>query len=96
MEAIGRLAGGIAHSFNNLLMAIQGNISLVLLKTTNVTHEDMKAKQYDSVQGDYVLLTIIDTGVGMDKNTMESIFEPFFTTKHMGPWACFCLRYKEP
>jgi PAS domain S-box-containing protein len=33
MEAIGTLAGGIAHNFNNLLMAIQGNTSLVLMKT---------------------------------------------------------------
>ncbi|MBW2018173.1 MAG: PAS domain S-box protein [Deltaproteobacteria bacterium] len=31
MEAIGTLAGGIAHNFNNLLMGIQGNISLMLL-----------------------------------------------------------------
>jgi two-component system, cell cycle sensor histidine kinase and response regulator CckA len=33
MEAIGTLAGGIAHNFNNLLMAIQGNVSLLLLET---------------------------------------------------------------
>jgi len=33
MEAIGTLAGGIAHNFNNLLMGIQGNISLMLLDT---------------------------------------------------------------
>jgi PAS domain S-box-containing protein len=32
MEAIGTLAGGIAHHFNNLLMGIQGNISLSLLE----------------------------------------------------------------
>jgi PAS domain S-box-containing protein len=31
MEAIGTLAGGIAHNFNNLLMGIQGNASLLLL-----------------------------------------------------------------
>jgi len=31
MEALGTLAGGIAHNFNNLLMGIQGNASLVLL-----------------------------------------------------------------
>jgi len=31
MEAIGTLAGGIAHEFNNLLMGIQGNTSLMLL-----------------------------------------------------------------
>jgi PAS domain S-box-containing protein len=30
MEAVGTLAGGIAHNFNNLLMGIQGNVSLVL------------------------------------------------------------------
>ncbi len=33
MEAIGTLAGGIAHNFNNLLMTIQGNTSLMLMKT---------------------------------------------------------------
>lgn len=33
MEAIGTLAGGIAHNFNNLLMGIQGNTSLMLLET---------------------------------------------------------------
>lgn len=33
MEAIGTLAGGIAHNFNNLLMTIQGNISLILMKS---------------------------------------------------------------
>jgi len=37
MEAIGTLAGGIAHNFNNLLMSIQGNTSLMLLDT-NTTH----------------------------------------------------------
>jgi len=31
MEAIGTLAGGIAHNFNNLLMGIQGNVSLMLM-----------------------------------------------------------------
>jgi len=190
MEALGQLAGGIAHNFNNLLMAIQGNTSLMLLetvsshshyarlrsieaqvrsaskltaqllgyarkgryevksldlnrvveetseifgkakmgvtihkeladglfatdadesqlkqilldlylnaaeamldsgdfivKTSNVTHEDMKDKEYDPKPGNYVLLTVTDTGVGMDKSTMGLIFDPFFTTKHMG------------
>jgi two-component system cell cycle sensor histidine kinase/response regulator CckA len=30
MEAIGTLAGGVAHDFNNLMMGMQGNISLIL------------------------------------------------------------------
>ena len=33
MEAVGTLAGGIAHNFNNILMTIQGNTSLMLMKT---------------------------------------------------------------
>jgi len=37
MEAIGTLAGGIAHNFNNLLMGIQGNVSVLLLDV-NYTH----------------------------------------------------------
>ena len=35
MEAIGTLAGGIAHNFNNVLMGIQGNASLILLGKTS-------------------------------------------------------------
>jgi len=35
MEAIGTLAGGIAHNFNNVLMGIQGNTSLILLGKTS-------------------------------------------------------------
>ena len=54
------------------------------IKTRNVTHEDMKGKSYDPKPGNYVMLTVTDTGVGMDKRTMERIFDPFFTTKEMG------------
>ncbi len=34
--------------------------------------------------GSYALLTVADTGKGMDEKTMERIFEPFFTTKEVG------------
>lgn len=45
MEALGTLAGGIAHNFNNLLMGIQGYVSLILfnLKLGDPFYEELKA-----------------------------------------------------
>jgi two-component system, cell cycle sensor histidine kinase and response regulator CckA len=190
MEAIGTLAGGIAHNFNNLLMAIQGNISLILLDTANtdrhfnrlttterliesgsrltgqllgyarggkyeirpldlnrlaqetsqafglarkeiaihldlsprvmhvladrvqieevlmnlfvnaadampkggdlflttrnVTEKALEGKPFKVEPGPYALITVRDTGSGMDVRTMTRVFDPFFTTKPPG------------
>lgn len=190
MEAIGTLAGGIAHDFNNLLMGIQGNISLMILRspdshpdqkrldkieelidrgsklttqllgyaqegkyetrpinlndlinktadtiararkditvhrdlteslytveadrgqieqvllnilinaseampgggnliieTKNITQDDISTHHDVPIPGNYAMVSITDTGIGIDETIIEKIFDPFFTTKGMG------------
>ncbi len=187
MEAIGTLAGGIAHNFNNLLMGIQGNISLLMrehspdsphvrrlttiealvdggskltsqllgyarsgrvevrvvdlnalvleiAETFSLTrreyrvhteltasalpvevdpaqieqavlnllinaadamprggdltlgsritpHTELADPEHEIKEGNHAVLSIRDTGIGMDQNTLDRCFEPFFTTK---------------
>jgi PAS domain S-box-containing protein len=53
----------------------------LFFKTQNITDKEITGKPYDPKPGDYILLTVRDTGAGMDSETKERIFEPFFTTK---------------
>jgi two-component system, cell cycle sensor histidine kinase and response regulator CckA len=54
------------------------------LQTSNVVIDESDAALYAVPPGNYVKVSIADTGMGMDEETRRRIFEPFFTTREMG------------
>jgi len=74
----------LANLCINARDAISG-VGRITIKTENISFD----KEYSSLhnfaeQGDYIMVSVYDTGCGMDKDTLQNIFEPFFTTKEQG------------
>lgn len=46
--------------------------------------ENFQSMHIDAKVGQYVLLTLTDSGIGIDRKNLDRIFEPFFTTKEFG------------
>jgi len=81
-------AGQIEQVLMNLVVNAKDampNGGKLTIETQNVVvDESHRGGQTFIRPGNYVLLSVSDSGMGMDKETQSRIFEPFFTTKEKG------------
>jgi PAS domain S-box-containing protein len=56
----------------------------IAVEVGNHTFDDKEAFKLDVPPGEYVLMSVTDTGTGMAKGVIDKAFDPFFTTKPIG------------
>ena len=57
----------------------------ITISTSNEQVTETEARLHlDAAAGNYVVVSVVDSGHGMDAETLAHLFEPFFTTKHEG------------
>jgi signal transduction histidine kinase len=56
----------------------------ITVETANAELDEAYAAEHDVIAGSYSVISVLDTGKGMDAPTIARVFEPFFTTKEHG------------
>jgi PAS domain S-box-containing protein len=64
--------------------AMPGGGRLLIETRNSVLDADYTAQESEVLPGDYVLLSVTDTGTGIPAEVLDRVFEPFFSTKEVG------------
>jgi PAS domain S-box-containing protein len=64
--------------------AMPGGGQLTIDTSSMQIDDDFANPQLETAPGDYVVVSVSDTGVGMPAEVVDHVFEPFFTTKDVG------------
>jgi len=79
--------GQLQQAFLNLLINARDAMpdgGTITVQTLHKNVEEDRTATPEIRKGLYVAVSITDSGIGMDKKTLQHIFEPFFTTKEVG------------
>jgi len=74
----------IMNLCTNAAYAMRGKTGSIDISLQEVTFGSHDLPEADMPAGDYVVLSVKDTGMGMDEEVRKRAFEPFFTTKPVG------------
>ncbi len=76
----GQIEQVLLNLYVNAWQAMPNGGDLFLI-TENLTLDSAETEEFSIQPGDYVGISVTDTGMGMDEEIVQKIFDPFFTTK---------------
>jgi signal transduction histidine kinase len=71
----------ISNIFVNAQEAISDDGTITITASTGHLPSELHTENWEANTDEYVIISISDTGSGMDEETIQKVFEPFFTTK---------------